>query len=104
MDLNQFKNAKDPNSEFNNSGIFKYNKLTFFEKVLFLEYNVRELIKLLKRKDSHIKSLEEQLQRSIDNYEESQKIKDLKNTVFHNERIIKKYKDKIRTYERANKK
>ena len=65
MDLEQFKEPNDY-AKGKGSGIFQYGNLTTFEKMLFLQYNVTELITLLKRKNVHIKKLEEVIVRNFD--------------------------------------
>lgn len=54
MDLKVFREKND-NKAGKGSGIFEYRNLRDFEKVLFLEHNVKELIELLKLKDNYIK-------------------------------------------------
>lgn len=85
MDLSKFK-------ERSASDIFVYKNLRDFEKVLFLEHNVKELIKLLKRKNNFISELNEQLNKVIEEQEESKKVKALKAEITSNHRVISKYK------------
>lgn len=89
MDLSKFRTASD---------IFVYKNLRDFEKVLFLEHNVKELITLLKRKDNFIKEIQSQLDRVITEYEEGRQIKALKAEITSNQRVIAKYK-KLLSYQ-----
>jgi hypothetical protein len=91
MDLQIFK-EKNNNKAGKGSGIFEYSNLRDFEKVLFLELNVKELIQLLKRKDNYIKEVLEQLDRVIEDNEESRQVKALKAEITNNQRVILKYK------------
>lgn len=93
MDLSQFKIKNDKNNGVVGSGIFEYRNLRDFEKVLFLEHNVNELIALLKRKNNHIKEVHEQLNRIIEEYEDSRQVKALKAEITSNQRVIAKYKN-----------
>jgi hypothetical protein len=87
MDLSHFRKKNDIKTG-EGSGIFEYRNLREFEKVLFLEHNVKELIELLKRKDEHIKKLND----VIHNNEDSSKVKRMKQTITDNLATIKKYK------------
>lgn len=60
-----------------------------------MEHNVKELIALLKRKDNYIKELRDQLDRVIDNYDETKQIKALKAEITNNQRSIAKYKKEL---------
>lgn len=95
MDLKQFTEKNDKKNGNPGSGIFEYRNLRDYEKVLFLEHNVKELIELLKRKNNHILELNEQIDRVIDNYEDSKQVKALKAEITNNLRIIKKQKETI---------
>lgn len=92
MDLQIFK---EKNSEYSGSGIFEYRNLTDFEKILFLEHNVKELITLVKRKNNVIIEVTKQLDRVIEDYDESKQIKALKAEITNNLRNITKYKQTI---------
>lgn len=92
MDLTVFKVKNDKKNKIAGSGIFEYRNLRDFEKVLFLEHNVNELIELLKRKNNHIKEVHEQLNRVIGEYEDSRQVKALKAEITSNHRVIAKYK------------
>ena len=85
MNLQQFRDVHD-------SEIFVYKNLRDFEKILFLEHQVNELITLIKRKNKYIKELDEQLQRAIEFNEENRQIIALKAEITNNHRIIRKYK------------
>lgn len=61
MDLTVFKEKNDRKNGIG-SDIFEYHNLTDFEKILFLEHNVNDLISLLKKKDSYIKQLQGKLE------------------------------------------
>lgn len=91
MDLTVFKEKNDRKNGIG-SDIFEYRNLTDFEKILFLEHNVKELIELLKKKDNHIKELDAQFDRIILEYDETRQVKALKSQVTQNLAIIKKYK------------
>lgn len=93
MDLTIFKEKNDKDNGVVGSGIFEYRKLREFEKVLFLEHNVKELIGVIKRKNNHISEVESQLVRVIDDYEESKQVAELKRQVTLSQGLIKKYKD-----------
>ena len=95
MDLKVFTEKNDMKNGNPGSGIFEYRNLRDFEKVLFLEHNVKELIELLKRKNTHILELNDQINRIIENYEESRQITALKAEITNNLRIIKKHKETI---------
>jgi len=95
MDLKVFTEKNDMKNGVPGSGIFEYRNLRDFEKVLFLEHNVKELIDLLKRKNTHIIEVNEQLDRVIENYQESNQVKALKAEITNNLRLIKKYKDQV---------
>jgi len=96
MELKNFRVKNDKKSGVVGSGIFEYRNLIDFEKVLFLEHNVKELIELLKRKDNHIKDLNEQLSRVIDENEESTKVKGLRHQITLNLETIRKYKNQLK--------
>lgn len=83
MDLSKFRTA---------SNIFVYKNLRDFEKVLFLEHNVKELIALLKRKDKFIKEVQDQLERVITEHEDNKQVKALRAEIANNHRVITKYK------------
>lgn len=91
MDLQIFKEKNDYKTG-KGSGIFEYRNLRDFEKVLFLEHNVKELIELLKRKNKYISEVLDQLGRVIEDNEESRQVKALKAEITNNQRVIKKYK------------
>ena len=93
MDLTYFKTKNDKNNKIAGSGIFEYRNLRDFEKVLFLEHQVKGLIDLLKRKNNHIVELNEQIDRIIENQEESKQVIALKAEITSNHRVIKKWKD-----------
>jgi hypothetical protein len=95
MDLKIFTEKNDRKNGNVGSGIFEYRNLRDFEKVLFLEHNVTELIDLLKRKNNHILDLSLQLDRVIDNYEESRQVKALKAEISNNLRVIREHKKTI---------
>ena len=84
MDLSKYKRTA--------SDIFVYKNLRDFEKVLFLEHNVSGLILLLKKKNKHIIELCQQIERIIEENEESKKILALKAEITNNQRVILKYK------------
>ena len=92
MDLKIFKKKNDKQTG-EGSDIFEYQRLRDFEKVLFLEYQVKELIVLLKRKDNHIKNLNIEMEKLIEDYVESKQVKSLKEQITANQKTIKKYKD-----------
>jgi len=96
MELKNFRVKNDKKNGVVGSGIFEYRNLIDFEKVLFLEHNVKELIELLKRKDNHIKDLNEQLSRIIDENEESTKVKGLRHQITLNLETIRKYKNQLK--------
>lgn len=93
MDLNFFRTKNDRKNKVEGSGIFEYRNLRDFEKVLFLEHQVKGLIDLLKRKNRYIVELNDQIDRVIENKEESKQVIALKSEVNSNLRIIKKWKD-----------
>lgn len=93
MDTDHFKIKNDKNNGVVGSGIFEYRNLRDFEKVLFLEHQVKGLLDLLKRKNNHIVELGEQIDRIIENNEESKQVIALKAEITSNQRVIKKWKN-----------
>lgn len=73
--------------------MFNFFKKTDYEHRLFLQHQTKELLNLVKRKNNHIKALEEQIGRIIEGYTESMQLKALKAQITENQRVIKKYKD-----------
>lgn len=74
------------------SGMFEFYNKTNFEKILFLQHQVTELVRVVAKKNSHIQKLEEQLGRAIEYNTESAKVTALKAQITHNNEVIKKYK------------
>ncbi len=93
MESNHFKIKNDRENKIAGSGIFEYRNLRDFEKLLFLEHQVKGLLDLLKRKNNHIVELGEQIDRIIENNEESKQVIALKAEITSNQRVIKKWKD-----------
>lgn len=92
MEQQIFKEKNDRVNGVEGSGIFQYRNLREFEKVLFLEHQVKGLIDLLKRKDNHIQEIMEQMDRVIEENSEGKKEKALKAEISSNHRVIVKWK------------
>ena len=93
MESNHFKIKNDRENKIAGSGIFEYRNLRDFEKLLFLEHQVKGLLDLLKRKNTHIGELNDQIDRIIANHEESKQVIALKAEITSNHRVIKKWKE-----------